>query len=79
MLEQTQRTPELMEALGNAWSCSDRPPGKYIGSMVRGGKNYYYYKNGLEYYYETDFDREMRQKAKERRWNREQRMGKTNY
>ena len=57
-------TPELQEALGKAWSYDGRPPGKYIGSVKRGTRTIYIYKHGNDYYYENDFDIEMRQKAK---------------
>lgn len=76
---QEKLKPELEEALGIAWSCSERPPGKYIGSITKGSRTFYFYKNGLEYFYETDFDREMKQKEKERRWNRKRGVGKASY
>jgi hypothetical protein len=79
MQEQKGATTELEEAWGKAWSCSGSPPGIYIGSFCKGGRRYYFYKQGQEYFYETDFDREMRAEQRERRRNREQRMGKTNY
>lgn len=64
---QKKLTPELEEALGKAWSCSERPPGKYIGYITKGSRTFYFYKNGLEYFYETGFDREMREKLRERK------------
>ena len=79
MQEQEEVSKQLQEAWGKAWSCSGKPPGVYIGTVCKGGKNYYIYKQGQEYAYETDFDREMREKERERKCSREQRMGKTNY
>lgn len=67
---QEKLKPELEEALGKAWSCSERPPGKYIGSITKGSRTFYFYKNGLEYFYETGFDREMREKLRERKRRR---------
>jgi len=67
---------ELEEAWGKAWSCSDKPPGKYIGPLTQGKKIYHFYKQGQEYFYETDFDRETRVKEKEKRRSRfEKRQG----
>ena len=60
---------ELEEAWGKAWSCSGRPPGVYIGNMTKGATRFYFYKQGQDYYYETDFDREMRIIQRERRAN----------
>lgn len=60
---------ELSEALGKAWSTHGEPPGKYIGTVQTNGKNYHFYKDGPNYYYETDFSREMRKKEKERKRN----------
>ena len=70
-------SPELQEAWGNAWSFDGRPPGKYIGSVKRGTRTFYFYKHGNDYYYESDYDREMREQQRERRRNREHRVGKT--
>lgn len=67
MSEPKELTTELEEALGNAWSYDGKPPGKYIGSVVQGGRKYYFYKDGKEYYYENEFDLEMRHKKKLRR------------
>lgn len=72
--------PEVKKQIKEAWSFPDDPPGEYIGSENQNGRLYHYYKKGLEYFYETDFDREMKAKGKaKRRQKREQRMGKANY
>jgi len=69
--------PEVKEKIEEARSFPNEPPGMYIGSENRNGRMYHYYKNGLEYFYETDYDREMRAQQRERKWNRERRVGKT--
>lgn len=57
-------TPELEEAWGKAWSFDGRPPGKYIGSVKQGSRTFYFYKHGNDYYYENDYDLEMRHQRK---------------
>lgn len=79
MQEQKGASNELEEAWGKAWSCSGRPPGIYIGNVCKGKRRYYFYKQGQEYFYETDYDREIRLEQRERRRNHEQRLGKANY
>lgn len=67
---------ELEEAWGKAWSCSDKPPGIYIGSMMKGDKTFFFYKSGQEYFYETNYDRRVRKEQRERKLNNECRLGK---
>lgn len=71
---------ELIKGFGQAWSFSGDPPGRYIGTVTQAGRNFYIYKNGQEYFYDTDFDREMRESEKKKRriWL-EQHRGKTKY
>ena len=66
-------TPELKEAWGNAWSYDGRPPGEYIGAVKKGNRTFYYYKHGQNYYYENDYDLEMRYKKKlKKRYERQE-------
>ena len=37
---------------------------------MKGDKTYFFYKQGQEYFYETDFDRKMREKERERKRDR---------
>lgn len=67
MSKTQELTPELREAQGKAWSTPGPPPGKYIGTIIKGNMAYHYYKDGRNYYYENDFDIEMRKKVRERR------------
>lgn len=68
---------ELEEAWGKAWSCSEKPPGIYIGSIMKGDKTYFFYKAGQEYFYETNYDRKIRKEQRERRINHECRLDKS--
>lgn len=68
---------ELEKAWGKAWSRSDKPPGIYIGSIMKGDKTYYFYKTDQEYFYETNYDRKIRKEQRERRLNNECRLGKS--
>lgn len=64
---------ELKEARKEAWSWPgpDHPPGDYIGSVSSAiaGRTFFFYRNGQDYYYETDYDMSIRheQKLKRRR------------
>lgn len=68
-MQEQKGTTELEAAWGKAWSCSGSPPGIYIGSFCRGGRRFYFYRQGQDYFYETDYDREMRTIQRERRLN----------
>ena len=65
-----ERERELDQAHGNAWSFFNgaaAPSGTYIGSRRVGNTTFYYYKDGSRYWFEDDFDREMRQKLNEKK------------
>lgn len=64
MKQQEGASTELELAWGIAWSCSGSPPGDYIGNVCKGGRRYYFYRQGKEYYYENDYDREMRKRER---------------
>ncbi len=68
---------ELEEAWGKAWSCSERPPGVYIGSITKGDRTYFFYKTEQEYYYETNYDRKIKKERRERRINNERGLAKS--
>lgn len=57
-------SPELEKAWGQAWSYDGHPPGKYIGSIKQGSRTFYFYKHGNDYYYENDYDIDMRHKKR---------------
>ena len=59
--------PKEKEKITEAWSFCGDPPGVYIGSAMKNGKMFHYYKKGFNYFFENDFDIEMREKEKERR------------
>lgn len=59
--------PRIKEEMKEVWSFPGDPPGEYIGSENKNGKMYHYYKKGSDYFFENDFDREMRKKEKERK------------
>ena len=64
-----ERERELDQAHGNAWSYpgAAAPAGTSIGSRRVGNTTFYYYKDGARYWFEDDFDREMRQKLNEKK------------
>lgn len=68
---------ELEEAWGKAWSCSEKPPGQYVGSIMKGDKTYFFYKQDQEYFYETNYDRKIKKEQRERRINSECRLAKS--
>lgn len=74
---------ELQNAWDNAWSARGEgtPPGVYIGSVTTEYTTYYFYKEGLNYWYENNYDREMRakQKAKKKRERNQRRNGYGRY
>lgn len=61
--------PELVEAQSKAWSFpgAKKPTGEYVGAVRFGEIFHYYYKDGEKYWCESDFDRQMREKDKQRR------------
>ncbi len=65
----------IEEAYKNARSFPDRERrGVYIGEKIIRGQGFYFYKDGEKYFYETDFDREMRKtekNLKRRRWEKD--------
>jgi hypothetical protein len=69
MTEPAGLTPELRLAWNNAWSVSpdQTPSGVFIGAVKTENTTFYYYKDGENYYYENDFDRQMRVKQKEKK------------
>lgn len=69
MTEQAGLTPELKLAINNAWSVSPDhvPPGIFIGAVKTEHTTFFYYQDGENYYYESDFDRQMRAKQKEKK------------
>lgn len=64
-----EREKELEMAHNNAWSYpgAAAPAGTYLGSRRVGNKIFYYYKDGARYWFEDDFDREMRVKLNEKK------------
>ena len=57
-----------MERIMNiARSLPDGPRGKYIGAVAKGRTTYFFYKDGKEYFYETDYDRRRRKELKNAR------------
>lgn len=76
---QTMNTQEelLETARSNAWSSSEAPRGRLIGQETSGSKTYYFYQEETEdgpvYWYETDYDREMRKKEREQRFRKRNR------
>lgn len=59
---------ELEKAIGNAWSLRDEEePDEYLGAVDTEYGRHYYYRIGNEYRFETDYDRMMKKKLKEKR------------
>ena len=59
--------PKVKEQMTEVWSFSGRPSGVYIGSENINGKMFHYYQKGNEYFYDSDYSREMREKEREKR------------
>lgn len=68
-IEEKIRDEKLMEARGKAWSYpgAKQPKGEYLGAVQCGNITNYYYKDGDRYWFESDFEREMREKERLRR------------
>lgn len=47
----------------------EEPKGIYLGCIQKEGTNYHFYRDGTDYYYETDYDREHKGRKK-KAWKR---------
>ena len=60
-----------MEDLDKIWeqarSLPDGPRGRYIGAKHTEYNTYFFYEDGEEYFYETDYDRRRRKELKNAR------------
>lgn len=74
-------TEELKMAWENAWSAQTdgTPHGTYIGAVKTEHTTFYFYKDGTNYWYENDYDREMRAKQEAKRKQKLQQQNGSRY
>lgn len=62
-------TQDLQFAWENAWTSKGdgTPPGVFIGAVKTAHTTFYFYKEGANYWYENDYDREVRAKREVKR------------
>ena len=59
---------ELQKAMGEAVTFSgSKPPGEYIGCKKTERTIFYYYKDGNAYWFETEYDRKLRDEEEKKK------------